>query len=126
MMPSVLMAVMPPPADMLDRLTDTLGLTDDQVAKLKDILTKSDATIHPLGKTAADASKALHDAVLASDYDSTNIADLATKAEKAEADAVSASIGVWTQVRAVLTADQVTKLQEAMPRGPRPPGGPGQ
>lgn len=125
------MAVMPPQAPMLDRIADALQLTEDQVAKLKDILTNGDATIRPLMQTAAEASKALHAAVLASNYDEQKVKDLAVKAEKAEAAVVDASIDVWAQIRTILKADQIKALQETMSAPPqrpepgrRPMGGP--
>jgi Spy/CpxP family protein refolding chaperone len=75
---------------------------------------------------SAEATKALRAALLASDYSAQNVRDLATKAENAEAEVVTASIETWTQLRAILTADQVSKLQEvmSMPRQGLGPGGP--
>ena len=126
------MAVMPPHTGMLDRMADALQLTDDQITKLKETMTKNDETVRPLVQKSADASKALRAALLASDYNAQTVKDLAAKAEKAEADVIAASIEVWTQIRSILTKDQAAALQEAMnmprqgpgPAGP-PPGGPG-
>ncbi|MEN6356293.1 MAG: periplasmic heavy metal sensor [Armatimonadota bacterium] len=126
---SVMMAVMPPKADMIDRLTDKLSLTTDQAESLKTILTDGDSTIQSLTKTSAAASKALREAIFASTYDADAVAAAAAKAEKAEAAVVSESISVWAKVRGILTSDQITSLQSATtfsgkPDGPGGPGGP--
>ncbi len=121
-------ATMPPQAAMLDRLADALALTEDQAAQLKDVLEASDATIPPLVETAGESCKALREALFATDYDAAQVAELATKAESAEAAIVTASIDVWTQIRSILRADQIAALQEVMsapPPGPRPGGRPG-
>lgn len=122
----VAMAVMPPRADMADGLAKVLGLTADQTATLKTILTSSDATLPPLVKAAADASKALRDALFAATFDVANVEALSEAALKAEADVVTASIGVWAQIRSSLnlTEDQLAKLQAGPGRGGPPPGPP--
>ena len=121
-------AIMPPQAGMFDHLSETLQLTDDQAAKLKAAGAQNEATIRPLAQKAAEATQAVHAAVLASSYDAQNVKDLAAKAEKAEAEVVAASIEAWTQIRSILTDDQVTALKAAMsaprPGAGRAPGGP--
>ncbi|MCX6376403.1 MAG: periplasmic heavy metal sensor [Armatimonadetes bacterium] len=125
MMSCPAMAVAPPRADMFDRLAGTLKLSKTQTAKLKQVAAKNDKTLSPLRQKAAEYSRALRDAVLASKYDARKTKDLAAKAEKAESNVVAASIGAWTQIRAILTADQVAKLRTAMSHGPGPgPFGP--
>ncbi len=118
-------ATMPPTARMIDRVADTLQLTQDQATKLKAAMTKCEETTLSLSQKAADATKALRDALLAPTYDAQKVKDLAAAAEKAEAALVSARIDEWTQIRSILTADQVKKLQEAMavPRGGQRPVG---
>jgi len=121
------MAVMPPPAAVLNDLSGALQLTDDQKTKLKDIMTQSDATMAPLLKKFADALQTLRTALTAASFDPRNVKSLAAAAEKAEADIVNARIDVWTKIRGVLTADQITKLQTIMaqPRGTGAGMGPG-
>jgi len=103
---------------MSDMLASKLGLTTTVAASLKSILTASDATIQPLQKTAGDAAKALHDSLSATTFDAAAVGTLAAAAQKAEGDVIAASIDVWTQLRGILTADQVAKLQP----GPPPSG----
>jgi Spy/CpxP family protein refolding chaperone len=122
MMSCPAMAVMPPQGMMLDRLSGTLQLTKSQSAKLKQVTAKNDKTLRPLTQKAAEASKALRSAVLASKYDARKVKDLASKAQKAEAAVVNASIDEWTQIRAILKPDQAARLQKAISRGPSGPG----
>ena len=126
-MASTMMVLMPPRAAMVDRIADQLSLTDDQTAKLKKVLTKGDETIQALQTKATEASKAVREALFASTFDAKKVTDLATASQKAEAAIVTASIDEWTQIRAILTKDQVASLKETMQR-PGPgmgPGGPG-
>ncbi|MEN6520685.1 MAG: periplasmic heavy metal sensor [Armatimonadota bacterium] len=123
-----LMAVMPPQSASLDRLSESLQLTEDQTSKLKTVLTKSEETVSALSKKSTEASKALKTAVLAEDFSVENVKALAEKAEKAESAVVSAIIDEWVQIRAILTTDQVKTLQETMTTrqgsGQRPSGPP--
>lgn len=111
MMSCPAMAVAPPPAGLVAR-AEALQLSDDQKTKLKDILAKSEETLIPLRQKAAEASRALRQAVFAPEFDAQKVKQLATDAEKAEAAIVSAEIETWAQIRGVLAADQLTKLQE--------------
>jgi len=134
MMSSPAMAVMPPHAGMVNRMTEALQLTEDQTSKLETITAKNDENVRTLSQKSEDASKALHDALLAANFDAQKVKDLAATAEKAEAALIGASIDEWTQIRAILTTDQAKGLQDVMSvRGPGPgqrpfgppPGGPG-
>lgn len=122
------MATALPQASAVERVTDTLGLTDEQVTKLTAAMTKSQESINSLAQTAATATKALGAALVASEYDAQKVKELAAAAEKAEAAVVSARIDEWTQIRSILTADQAKQfLASAMqrpPQGQRPPGPP--
>lgn len=119
-------AVLPPPAAASDLIAKDLKMTAAQAAALKDVLTKSEATIFPLLQAAGDASKALHEAVFATRYDADAAAQAAATAQSAEAAVVTASIDAWARIRSTLTADQFAKLQAGPPPGPGcpPPGGP--
>jgi Spy/CpxP family protein refolding chaperone len=121
------MAVPAPTAMSFDRMFGQLQLTDDQTTKIKDILTKSDTAMTPLAQKSTDATQALRTALLAPTMDSAKVKGLATAAETAEAAVIDARIQTWTAVRGILTADQLTKLQESMnaPRGGMGGNGPG-
>lgn len=119
------MATMPPRVATLDAITQPLKLSKTQVAKLKAIATKDEKNHRTLTQRSADASKSLRSAVLTSKYDAKKVKDLAVRAGYAESALVNANIAEWVQIRAILKADQIAKLQTAM--SPRPgmhPGGP--
>lgn len=128
--PCPVTATAPPGIGMLGHLAQALQLTDDQVTKIKDIVSQCDQSMRPLMQKVGDTCKALREALMAETLDAVQVKDLATKAEKAEADVVTANIDAWTKVRAVLTQDQLAKLAQTMappqgpPAGPPPPGGP--
>ena len=123
MMMNPAMAVSPPRAEMIDRMADTLKLKPAQSAKLKKAIAKSDATLQPLREEAGKLSQALRAAVLAPKYSAKTVKDLAAKADKAESKLIAASIDEWTKIRAVLTASQLAKLQNATSGGAWGPGG---
>lgn len=121
------MAIAPPPAMMIERIGDTLGLTADQKDKLVAALTKNETALMPLRQKSGEASKALHDAVFAPTFDAAKVNELLAAAQKAEAAVAMAEIQAWSDIRAILSADQITKLNEAMTRrgGNRGGGGGG-
>jgi Spy/CpxP family protein refolding chaperone len=115
---------MTPQTTLLDRAADTLQLTDDQKTRLTTIITKNDQALQPLMQKSAQAAQALRAAILAPTYDAQKVKELSVVAEKAETDVINARINTWTEIRAVLTADQSAKLQSVMTmplgqRGPR-------
>jgi len=118
------MAVAVPRVEMLAREAKDLSLTSDQLTKLQEAMKKADETIKPLSEKSAERSKAVREALMASTYDARNVAALAELAVKAEAAIVTARLDEWTQIRSILTADQVTKLKEKM-SAQRPGGGAG-
>ena len=117
------MALMPPQSMVIDR-AEALQLSEEQKEKLKTILTRSEDILRPLRQKAAESSRVLREAVLAPNYDERRVAQLASDAQKAEAAIVTAEIQTWTQIRAVLTPDQVSRLQEPMGRRMGPGQGP--
>lgn len=123
-MPSAVSAIMPPHADMIDGLTDTLSLTTDQAASLNTILTEADTTIKPLMQASGDAAKALRDAVFATTYDADAVTAAVATSEAADAAVVSACVDVWAKIRDVLTSDQIALLQTGPGSGAPPAGGP--
>jgi Spy/CpxP family protein refolding chaperone len=104
------MAIMPPSAMMLERM-DTLQLTDEQKTNLQTIAEKSDQTLLPLRQKAQQAAQALRTAVVSASYDEVKVAKLVADAQKAEAAVITAELQVWSQVRPVLTPEQLTALQ---------------
>ncbi len=117
MVTCAMMASAPPPAVVWDALASMLGLTDEQVSKLKEISSKSEESISGLRKNAANAAEALRTALFASSYDAQKVAELSAAAQKAEAAVISANVNQWTQIRAILTTDQASSLKNAMATG---------
>ncbi|MDO9574613.1 MAG: Spy/CpxP family protein refolding chaperone [Candidatus Contubernalis sp.] len=120
------MAIALPQPQVIDRMAMQIGLTQDQVAKLKDLRAQNDKKMMTLMKTSADATKAFRLALTEATYDEKKVRDLAIIAEKAEAALIDYRIEGWTKIRAIITADQAKKLMERpmMMRGPGGPGGP--
>lgn len=120
MMSCPAMAVMPPQSAMIDRLSQSLSLTDEQVQSLKNVTAESEKTTKTLQQKAATASQALKAALLSSEYDEDNVKKLLTQAQTAETAIINASIEEWKQIRAILTSDQLAALQKAMTPPERP------
>ncbi|MGC8863701.1 MAG: Spy/CpxP family protein refolding chaperone [Armatimonadota bacterium] len=127
------MALAPPPPAIVDR-AQALQLTQEQKTKLRDILAKGEEALVPLRQKAADASRALREAVLAPQYDAAKVKQLSSDAARAEEAVVTAEIRIWGEVRLALSVEQFAKLQDLMSRrfvpgagGNRPGGwgGPG-
>lgn len=114
----------PPPAAAIDPITKAFSLTTDQAAALKTILTAGDTAIDPLRKTAADANKAVKDALVALDFDSA--ADLAVTASTAQLNVANAMLSEWSaiQASAIFTTDQFAQLLAGPGPGGPPPMGP--
>lgn len=100
------------PSSAVETSAERLGLTSDQVTSLKNALAKSEEALRPLLQKSADATKALRAALTAPEYDAANVAKLAQNAITAETAIINARINTWTQVRGILTADQVAKLTQ--------------
>lgn len=125
MMSCPAMAVMPPHAGMVDRLTQPLQLTKAQTAKLNKIVAGNEKKMRSLREVASKSSQALHASLLAVKYSAKNVKNLSIKAEKAEAALISASIDEWTQIRSILTSKQSANLQKVMGAHRPGPGAPG-
>lgn len=96
---------------MIERAAN-LNLTDDQKTKLTEKLTKADATLTPLRQKASEATQALRNAVFAATYDAAKVQALLIAAQQADAAVSNAELAVWTELRGILTADQITQLQQ--------------
>jgi len=114
------MAIAPPPAAFVDR-ADALQLSDEQKGKLKAVLTKSEEDLKALRPKAAEATRALREALFAAASDQQKLTQLATDAAKADATVLNAEVQTWVQIRGILTADQLAQLQKML--NVRPAGG---
>lgn len=109
---SALQVVTPPTTSMLERISSQLELTDDQYSQLTTITTKGETTIKTLTAKATKAAQTLQTALLATDYNATKVKELAVTAQKAEMDVITANIDVWTNIHAILSADQITLMKQ--------------
>ena len=107
------MALSPPPAMLIDRV-DTLQLSDEKKANLKAVLTKIDDALRPSRQKAIESSRALREAVMASTYDAEKVKLLVPEAQNADAAILTAELQAWVEIRAAITPDQFSKLQEFM------------
>jgi len=101
-----------PPAAMFRYISQKLQLSEDQSKKLLDIVTKSEQTLTPLRAKAQEAINKLQAALVAEQYDAANVQVLAQNAQRAEAAIITAEIDTWTQIRSLLTAEQVKLFVE--------------
>lgn len=123
------MAIMPPQSAMIDRIAQTLSLSDQQLTDLKAAIDENQKALTPLLKTASECTQAFSKSVMSSEYDSAKTKDLLDKAVKAESEIIAENLKVWEKIRGILTPDQLTKYQQmasSMRQGPgqRPSGGP--
>jgi Spy/CpxP family protein refolding chaperone len=105
------MALMPPTPQYFMR-NDKLQLTEDQKTKLRTAMMNADKTRQPLIDKLKMATDAIRPAILADTYNPKTIQDLTAKAEKAEQDLFAANIDVWTQIRGILTPEQMKIARE--------------
>ena len=115
-------ALNPPGTQFVSRAAITLSLTQEQTEKLTAILTKSESTLTPLRQKLANASTAVRNAVVAATYDAENVKKLLADAMAAETTLVNAQLQTWVELRAVLSADQLARLQAAIGQRPGPGG----
>jgi protein CpxP len=87
-----------------------LGLTDPQRAQVKTILRSYQPTVGPLVKEVMTERRALRDTVRAQTIDETAIRAEAAKLASLEADLAAQRAHVAHDVRAVLTPEQIQKL----------------
>ena len=107
------MALSPPPAMLIDRV-DTLQLLEEKKANLKATLTTIDDGLRLLRQKAMESSRALREAVMASTYDAEKVKLLVTDAQNADTAILTAELKAWVEIRAAITPDQFSKLQEFM------------
>ena len=112
--PSPASAITPPTVGFVTRGATMLSLDQDQTTKLTALLTKSDADLAPLRMKLGDTCAALRAAVLGATYDEAKIKLALDAAQAAETALVNAELKTWVDLRAILTADQITKLQSSM------------
>lgn len=111
-----MVAIAPPSPMMIERSAEVLGLTGDHKTRLTATLAKGEAALKDLRPKLDAASKALREAVMAPSYDGSKVTELLAKAMQAELAIANSEITTWTEIRAILTPAQVTKLSGLMGR----------
>jgi Spy/CpxP family protein refolding chaperone len=89
-----------------------LGLSDDQKAQVKSILQKYKPTTQPLVQQLVAERRALRDAIHAPTIDEPAIRAQAAKVASLQADLAVQRAHVSHDIRAVLTPEQIQKLQD--------------
>jgi len=108
------------------RLAEELGLSDDQKAQLDALRTKQRETLRPLMESARQAHEAFQAALDADNADAPTIGRAALAMKAAEKKLRAAHETAFEEMKAILTAEQVAKLDQvrAQHKGPGPgPGG---
>jgi Spy/CpxP family protein refolding chaperone len=93
------------------RLVRKLDLTDEQAEKIKETIKTNQEKIQTAQKAVAESRKALNETV-AKDADEAAIREAATAVGKALGDAAVLRVNTATSVKAILTEEQRTKLEE--------------
>ncbi len=119
--PDALTQILPPPAFALDRMSNELGLTKEQSDKLQSVATKGDKAVHAQLQKLMTATRKLHEALNSSTFSAEAVKSAAKDVQSAHNAVVNAAVDEWIDIRGVLNADQMGRLQEMLSR-PRPMG----
>jgi Spy/CpxP family protein refolding chaperone len=106
------------------RLAEELGLSDDQKPQLEALRGKQREALHPLMESARQAHEAFQAALDADNADAATIGQAALAMKAAEKKLRAAHAAAFEEMKAILTPEQVAKLEElrAQRKG-RGPGG---
>lgn len=123
----VVTAVGLPPTNFVLGTANPLGLSDDQIKKLKPVLEPAQETVNRLREKAAAQNRDLRESVTGT-ADREQIRKLLVAVQATETDIANTEIDAWLQVKAIMTADQFKKMTVLMHgiamMGMRGPGGP--
>jgi len=97
---------------MLGERLASLGLTDEQKARLKDTLQAHKATVKPLVDKLVAERRALQDLIHTGKADEAAVRAQAGKIAAVEADLAVERAKIVAELRPVLTEEQIKKLQE--------------
>jgi len=105
---------------MVQILSASLSLTDDQKAKLTELLESSDSVLKPKIEVQIKAGQDYVALLTKVGSTQTELAAAADKAMKAETDVLMAKIGAFVAVRGLLTADQNEQFSKRLSQYMRP------
>lgn len=99
-------------AALKERAKEKLGITDEQVAKIKAALAPEKETLTATMKRLHSARADLRETIQQPDASEKSIRDAAAKVATVEAEAAVLRARLYKNITAVLTAEQVAKLKE--------------
>ena len=91
---------------------DKLGLSDDQKAQVKLVVQKYKPTVQPLVQQMITERRALRDTIHAQTFDESAIRAQAAKVASLQADLAVQRAHMSQDIRAVLTPEQIQKLND--------------
>lgn len=98
------------------RIREALGLTDTQVQQIRDIFKANRAQVQPLVQSLMTEKRTERALIQAATVDEPAIRAQAAKVAAVEADLAVEHARIANQVRGVLTADQIQKVQDFQSR----------
>lgn len=97
--------------EMIERF-QSLGVTDDQKAQIKEILRQHQPTVQPLVKSLVTERRALRDVIRAEPVNEEAIRTQSAKVAAVETDLAVARAYVVKDLRKVLTPEQIEQLKD--------------
>jgi Spy/CpxP family protein refolding chaperone len=95
---------------LAERVKEKLGLTDEQLGQIKDVLKPEKSGIISLLTRLRDARAALRDAIRSTDANETSVRAASARVATVEADVAVERMKIFKQISPILTDDQRTKL----------------
>ena len=95
---------------LAERAKEKLGLTDEQLGQIKDVLKPEKSGIISLLTRLRDARAALRDAIRSTDANETSVRAASARVATVEADVAVERMKIFKQISPILTDEQRTKL----------------
>jgi len=96
----------------LERAKDKLGLSDDQIQKIKSELVAEKETLKDLVSNLHQARMELRGAIQAPGATETTVREAAAKVATVEADLAVERLKLYGRIRPILTSDQLEKVKQ--------------
>jgi Spy/CpxP family protein refolding chaperone len=100
----------------LERAKEKLGLSDEQVAKIKTELKGEKDTLRDLISRLHEARVGLRETIQASDANESSVRTASAKVAAVEADLAVERLKLYGKISPILTAEQVEKVKEFQSR----------
>ncbi len=109
-----------PPLQWPEAFAQPLRLSEEQINRLMDLMLTVEKAIRPIRQTAAKTSEALRSVQFDKGVTPARIREAALASQKAETALVNTQLEAWQQIRSILSAEQLRRLQMILSQ-PRPP-----